>query len=63
MPKILLHQGDITALEVDAVVNAANNNLVRGGGLCGAIFEAAGPELEPACRALKYCLTGGTVHF
>lgn len=53
--------GDITALEVDAVVNAANNNLLRGDGLCGAIFEAAGPDLEPACLLLRYCETGSAV--
>lgn len=61
MLKISLVQADITALEVDAVVNAANNNLLRGGGLCGAIYEAAGPELDGACREIGYCDTGSAV--
>ena len=50
--------GDITALEVDAVVNAANAQLARGDGVCGAIFRAAGPQLEAACAALAPCPTG-----
>lgn len=61
MLKISLIQADITALDVDAVVNAANNNLLRGGGLCGEIYEAAGPELEGACRQIGYCETGSAV--
>ena len=53
--------GDITTLTVDAVVNAANRDLVRGGGVCGAIFAAAGPELDAACAALGRCAIGDAV--
>jgi O-acetyl-ADP-ribose deacetylase len=49
---------DITTLDVDAVVNAANQELSRGGGVCGAIFRAAGPQLVDACRAVVPCPTG-----
>jgi len=51
-------QGDITTEDVDAVVNAANAGLARGGGVCGAIFAAAGPDLDAACAQLGGCPTG-----
>jgi len=51
-------QGDITTEDVDAVVNAANSGLARGGGVCGAIFAAAGPDLDAACAQLGGCPTG-----
>lgn len=57
-----LIQCDITTLQVDAIVNAANSRLAPGSGVCGAIFQAAGyQKLEAACRAIGGCPTGQAV--
>ena len=56
--RLEIFPGDITTLAVDAIVNAANEALAPGGGVCGAIHAAAGPQLATACARIGHCPTG-----
>jgi len=61
LERITVVEGDITTLDVEAIVNAANERLAPGGGVCGAIHRAAGPELARSCAAIGHCATGDAV--
>ena len=62
MSSITIQKTSITGLQVDAIVNAANSRLMNGGGVCGAIFQAAGAyELQAACNKIGKCNTGNAV--
>lgn len=59
--KIVLVKGDITDLDVDAIVNAANSSLKMGGGVAGAILRKGGKEIQEECDRIGYCPVGGAV--
>jgi len=58
---IEIHAGDITQLDVDAIVNAANSQLVLGAGVAGAIRTKGGPSIQEECNAIGHCPVGGAV--
>jgi O-acetyl-ADP-ribose deacetylase len=60
-PCIEIVQGDITSLDVDAIVNAANEGLQLGSGVAGAIRRKGGPAIQEECNGIRHCETGGAV--